>query len=120
MAQHEPSRHDAVIIGRFRLSNRSKQAVLLHDLAQQWQVESQYRTLHLTHRGALWASGAAQAAQFVRIILRFCGELWVQSLTQSKPVFFTEPDAAASRRDVRASRLQRIEKSARGARVGTG
>ena len=31
---------------------------------------------HLIHRGALWASGAAQAAQFVRIILRFCGELF--------------------------------------------
>jgi hypothetical protein len=30
---------------------------------------------HLTHRGAVWASGAAQAAHFVRIILRFCGEL---------------------------------------------
>ena len=28
---------------------------------------------HLTHRGALWASGAAQAAQFVRIILRWFG-----------------------------------------------
>ena len=30
------------------------------------------------HRGALWASGAAQAAQFVRIMLRFavsCGAL---------------------------------------------
>jgi len=25
--------------------------------------------LHRTHRGASWASGAAQAAQFVRIIL---------------------------------------------------
>ena len=30
---------------------------------------------HLIHRGAVWASGAAQAAQVVRIILRFCGEL---------------------------------------------
>ena len=28
---------------------------------------------HLTHRGAVWASGAAQAAQFVRIILRWFG-----------------------------------------------
>jgi hypothetical protein len=36
-----------------------------------WRVESQYLSLHLTHRGALWASGAAQAAQFVRSILRF-------------------------------------------------
>ena len=36
-----------------------------------WQVASQYLVLHLTHRGASWASGAAQAAQFVRIILRF-------------------------------------------------
>ena len=26
----------------------------------------QYLTLHLTHRGASWASGAAQAAHFVR------------------------------------------------------
>ena len=38
-----------------------------------WQVASQYLVLHLTHRGALWASGAAQAAQFVRIILRWRG-----------------------------------------------
>jgi len=37
-----------------------------------WQVESQYLVLHLTHRGASWASGAAQAAQFVMII--FCLE----------------------------------------------
>ena len=29
----------------------------------------------LTQRGALWASGAAQAAQVVSNILRFCGEL---------------------------------------------
>ena len=29
----------------------------------------QYLSLHLTQRGASWASGAAQAAQFVRIIL---------------------------------------------------
>ena len=28
-----------------------------------------FANLHLTHRGASWASGAAQAAQFVRIIL---------------------------------------------------
>ena len=34
---------------------------------------SQYLVWHLTHRGALWASGAAQAAQFVRIILRWRG-----------------------------------------------
>ena len=33
-------------------------------------------TLHRTHRGALWASGAAQAAQFVRIILRFAVSYW--------------------------------------------
>ena len=32
---------------------------------------SQYLTLHLTQRGASWASGAAQAAQVVRIILRW-------------------------------------------------
>ena len=35
-----------------------------------WHVELQYLNLHLTHRGALWASGAAQAAHVVRIILR--------------------------------------------------
>ena len=29
--------------------------------------------MHLTQRGASWASGAAQAAQFVRIILRWRG-----------------------------------------------
>ena len=40
-----------------------------------WQVASQYLVQHLTHRGALWASGAAQAAQFVRIILRFAVSL---------------------------------------------
>jgi hypothetical protein len=34
----------------------------------------QYLVWHLTHRGAVWASGAAQAAQVVRIILQFCGE----------------------------------------------
>jgi len=28
----------------------------------------QYLVLHLTHRGASWASGAAQAAQFVMIV----------------------------------------------------
>ena len=32
---------------------------------------------HLTHRGAVWASGAAQAAQFVRIILVWRGRLGV-------------------------------------------
>ena len=36
-----------------------------------WQVLLQYLDLHLTHRGASWASGAAQAAHVVRIILRF-------------------------------------------------
>ena len=41
--------------------------------AEQWQVASQYLVWHLTQRGALWASGAAQAAQFVRIILRWRG-----------------------------------------------
>ena len=30
----------------------------------------QYLVWHLTHRGAVWARGAAQAAQFVRIIWR--------------------------------------------------
>ena len=55
-----------------------------------WQVESQYLNLHRTHRGALRASGAAQAAQFVRIILRFavsyvlCGGL----TRLEKPVFY--------------------------------
>ena len=33
------------------------------------QVALQYLVSHRTHRGASWASGAAQAAQFVRIIL---------------------------------------------------
>ena len=33
----------------------------------------QYLTLHLTQRGALWASGAAQAAHVVRIILAWMG-----------------------------------------------
>ena len=37
------------------------------------QVESQYLVQHLTHRGAVWASGAAQAAHVVRIILRWRG-----------------------------------------------
>ena len=37
------------------------------------QVSSQYLVWHLIHRGALWASGAAQAAQFVRIILLWRG-----------------------------------------------
>ena len=36
-----------------------------------WQVLLQYLVWHLTHRGASWASGAAQAAHVVRIILRF-------------------------------------------------
>ena len=40
-------------------------------------MASQYLVLHLIHRGALWASGAAQAAQFVRIILRWRGALRV-------------------------------------------
>jgi len=44
---------------------------------------------HLTHRGAVWASGAAQAAQFVRIILRFAVSYWVcAALTRlGKPDF---------------------------------
>ena len=37
--------------------------------ARRWQVELQYLVWHRTHRGASWASGAAQAAQVVRIIL---------------------------------------------------
>ena len=36
-----------------------------------WQVLLQYLVLHLTQRGASWASGAAQAAHVVRIILRW-------------------------------------------------
>ena len=35
------------------------------------------RSQHRTHRGALWASGAAQAAHVVRIILRFAVSYWV-------------------------------------------
>ena len=38
-----------------------------------WQVALQYLVWHLTQRGASWASGAAQAAQFVRIILLWRG-----------------------------------------------
>ena len=41
-----------------------------------WQASLQYLVLHLLHLFLWsWASGAAQAAQVVRIILRFCGEL---------------------------------------------
>ena len=40
------------------------------------------RTLHLTQRGASWASGAAQAAQFVRIIL-----VWLRRLRGSRGGF---------------------------------
>ena len=50
-----------------------------------WQVAPQYLTQHRTHRGALWASGAAQAAQFVMIILRWRG---VCSAFASRGVFF--------------------------------
>ena len=41
-----------------------------------WQASLQYLVWHLIHRGAVWASGAAQAAQFVRIILRFAVSYW--------------------------------------------
>ena len=46
-----------------------------------------------THRGASWASGAAQAAQFVRIILRFWVILGLRGgLTRlEKPDFFFRP-----------------------------
>jgi hypothetical protein len=40
-------------------------------------VALQYLSLHLTHRGASWASGAAQAGQVVRIILRVAVSYWV-------------------------------------------
>merc|ERR1712155_238336 len=43
-----------------------------------WQVLLQYLNLHLTHRGASWASGAAQAGQVVRIILRWRGVVEVR------------------------------------------
>ena len=33
-----------------------------------WQANLQYLVSHRTHRGAVWDSGAAQLAQFVRII----------------------------------------------------
>ena len=39
-------------------------------------TQLQYLVWHLTHRGASWASGAAQAAHVVRIILRWFGRLW--------------------------------------------
>merc|ERR1712138_263450 len=41
-----------------------------------WQVLLQYLVWHLTHRGASWASGAAQAGHVVRIILRFAVSYW--------------------------------------------
>ena len=40
---------------------------------EEFEVALQYLNLHLTHRGALWASGAAQAAHVVRIILSWRG-----------------------------------------------
>ena len=71
-----------------------------------WQVASQYLNLHLTHRGALWASGAAQAAQVVRIILRFAVSYWGcaaalrASLTRlGKPDFFSPKRRATLRLD---------------------
>ena len=42
-------------------------------IVERRRVALQYLNLHLTHRGASWASGAAQAAQFVRIILLWRG-----------------------------------------------
>jgi len=56
-----------------------------------WQVESQYLSLHLTHRGASWASGAAQAAHVVRIILPWRGDWVVSGMPRffgSKPELF--------------------------------
>jgi len=70
-------------------------------------------TLQRTQRGALWASGAAQAAQFVRIILRFCGELLGLrgGLTRlAKPDFF-HPKRARARLQTSSSSPEMIEKN---------
>ena len=50
-----------------------------------WHVELQYLVLHRTHRGASWASGAAQAAQVVRIILE--GQTNVESARRKNRFF---------------------------------
>ena len=59
----------------------------------------QYLTQHRTHRGALWASGAAQAAHVVRIILRF-------SVSYRVLLFIVKPGKPASSR---AAPLGRID-----------
>ena len=54
-------------------------------------VRLQYLDLQRTQRGASWASGAAQAAQVVRIILRFAVSYWAfeAALTRlEKPDYF--------------------------------
>jgi hypothetical protein len=55
----------------FRLLERRHGLVEIVECGAVVQVLLQYLVWHLTHRGASWASGAAQAAQVVRIILRF-------------------------------------------------
>ena len=45
-----------------------------------WQVASQYLVLQRTHRGALWARGAAQAAQVVRIMMAWLGRRKIENL----------------------------------------
>ena len=64
----------------------------------------QYLNLQRTHRGALWASGAAQAAQVVRIILRFVVSIGLAAaLTRlEKPEFFNTQNAARRERSTDA------------------
>ena len=83
---HKPVRAASIriqsVTRRVDLVRRRPRREAAHQVAQPVAVDtilrrgdflSQYLTLHLTHRGALWASGAAQAAQFVRIILVWRG-----------------------------------------------
>ena len=64
-----------------------------------WQVLLQYLVLHIWHRGASWASGAAQAAQVVRIILLWrgvCGAFARRELLVGLKKFgFFKPSQAA-------------------------
>ena len=75
---HEPYRFLALLIYSKRDREvRSKGETTFISFAVDLDTPIQYLVWHLTQRGALWASGAAQAAHVVRIILRFCGELLV-------------------------------------------
>ena len=71
---HEPYRFLALLIYSKRDREvRSKGETTFISFAVDLDTPIQYLVWHLTQRGALWASGAAQAAQFVRIILRWYG-----------------------------------------------